>query len=129
MTAKKTRLSRLEIKHAILTDGRFRKLFPELNEDILKVLNDPSCGCNVPVYDKFFKYKNRLAKYFSKRDIKSPEEEVQEMNQNNWNVINCKADELEEVLNKLHKVGRPQLAVARYEDKITVIINEPGVIF
>ena len=123
MTKKK--LSRLEIKQAILTDGRFRELFPELKSDIHKVLNDPSCGCNVPIYNKFFQFKDRLAKYFSTRDIKEPDEPV-EPNQNHWNVINCKASELEGILNQLHKLGHPQLAVARYEDEVTVIVNEPG---
>jgi len=123
----KRRLSRLEIKQAILTDARFRNLFPELKNDMAEVLNNPSCGCNVPYYDKFFKFKDRLAKYFSGREIKSPEEEVQELNQNHWNVINCSVDKLEEVLNKLHKVGHPQVAVARYEDQVTVIVKESGV--
>ena len=125
----KSRLTRLEIKHAILQHSAFRELFPELKEDIAKVLHNPSCGCNVPLYDKFFKFKDRLAKYFSERDIKSPQEEAEEASQNHWNVINCKVDELEDVLNKLHKVGRLQLAVARYEDQITVIVNDIGVVF
>ena len=125
----KRRLTRLEIKHAILTDGRFRDLFPELKEDIAKVLHNPSCACNVPIYDEFFRFKKRLAKYFSSRAIKSPQEEVTEDNQNHWSVVNCKADELEDVLNKMHKLGRVQLAVARYEDEITLIVNDPGIMF
>jgi hypothetical protein len=125
----KSRLTRLEIKHAIISDSRFRELFPELKEDVAKVLQNPSCGCNVPIYDKFFKYKDRLAQYFSEREIKAPHEEAAEASQNHWNVINCKVDELEDFLNKLHKVGRLQLAVARYEDQITVIVNDIGIVF
>jgi hypothetical protein len=123
------RLTRLNVKHAILTDSRFRDLFPELREEIVKVLSNPSCGCNVPIYDQFFKYKDRLAKYFSGHEIKSPQEEAVEDNQNHWNVINCKVDELEEVLNKLHKVGRVQIAVARYQDELTVVVNDTGIVF
>lgn len=128
MSSKK-RLSRLSIKHAILTDFRFRDLFPELKKEITEVLNNPSCACNVPIYDMFFRYKDRLAKYFSNYEIKSPQEEAEELNRNHWNVINCKTNELEEVLNKLHKVGRVQIAVARYEDDLTVIVNDTGVMF
>lgn len=123
----KKRLSRLEIKQAILTDSRFRDLFPELKEDISKVISNPSCACNVPIYDKFFKHKDRLAKYFSEREIKDPKQEAEENNQNHWSVINCKVDELEEVLNKMHKLGRVQIAVARFQDEVTVIVNDPGI--
>lgn len=126
--SKKT-LTRLEIKQAILTDGRFRELFPELSDDIRKILNNPGCACNAPMLDKFFKYKDRLLEYFSNRDIKSPQEQVQEDNQNHWTVINCKVEELESVLNKLHKFGRKQIAVARYENDLTVIVNDMGIMF
>lgn len=125
----KRRLSRLDIKHAILTDGRFRELFPEIKEDIAKVINNPSCACNIPIYDQFFKFKDRLAKYFSNKEIQSPQEEVQELNQNHWNVINCKVEELENVLNQMHKIGRVQIAIARYEDQVTIVVNDPGIIF
>jgi hypothetical protein len=125
----KKRLTRLDIKHAILTDGRFRDLFPELKEDIAKVLNNPSCACNIPIYEEFFRFKDRLGKYFSSKEIKSPKEEVEEDNQNHWSVINCHVDELEGVLNKMHKVGRQQIAVARYEDEITLVVNDLGIMF
>ncbi len=129
MKKTKRTLSRLEIKNAILNDARFRKLFPELKDEINKVIHDPGCACNVPIYDKFFKYKKRLSEYFSNRSIKTPEEEKKELEQNHWSVFNCKADELESVLNKMHKIGRKQIAVARYEDELTVIVNDLGVIF
>ena len=125
----KKRLTRLNIKHAILTDGRFRDLFPELKKEIAEVLNNPSCACNVPIYDMFFKYNERLGKYFSGHEIKSPQEEAIEDNQNHWNVINCNVEELEEAMNKLHKVGRVQIAVARYQDELTVIVNDTGIVF
>jgi hypothetical protein len=127
--SQKRRLSRLDVKQAILTDARFRDLFPELKKEIAEVLNNPSCACNIPIYDIFFKYKGRLAKYFSSHEIKSPQEEVIDDNKNHWNVINCKVEELEEVLNKLHKVGRVQIAVARYQDELTVVVNDPGILF
>lgn len=128
MTQKK-RLSRLDIKQAILTDSRFRELFPELKSDIQKVLNNPSCACNAPIYDNFFKYKDRLTDYFKGKEIKSFKEQATEDSQNHWNVINCKIDELEAVLNKLHKFGRIQIAAARYQDEVTVIVNDLGIMF
>ena len=129
MTMTKRRLSRLEIKNAVLNDKRFRDLFPELQEDIAKVIGNPSCACNVPIYDKFFKHKDRLVKYFSNREIKNPVEEVKETNQNHWSVYNCNVEEIEEVLNKMHKHGRHQIAIARYEDEVTIIVNSLGIMF
>ena len=124
----KTRLSRLEIKRATLSDRRFRELFPELKDDIAKVLSNPSCGCNIPIYDKFYKFKDRLAQYFTDKEIKSPQEEAIEENQNFWSVTNCKASELEDILNKMHKIGRIQLSIARYEDEVTLVTNSIGYI-
>lgn len=125
----KKQLTRLEVKHAILSDGRFRELFPELKDEIAKVISNPSCACNVPHYDKFFYYKDRLAKYFSGREVVSPKEEVEEANQNHWTVTNCSINELEDMLNKMHKLGRVQVAVARYQDQVTVVVNDMGIMF
>ena len=122
-------LTRLEIKNAILNDGRFRDLFPELKDKIAEIIHNPGCACNVPKIDKFFGYKDRLSKYFSNRDVKEPKDEVREMNQNHWKVHNCHVDEIEGVLNGLHKVGRYQIAVARYEDRATIVVNSLGIMF
>ena len=123
----KKRVSRLDVKKAVLTDKRFRELFPELQEDISKILSNPSCACNISHYDKFFKYKDRLALYFQDWEIKSPQEEAIEDSQNQWSVVNCNINELEDVLNSLHKNGRSQVAIARYEDQITLVVNNMGV--
>ncbi len=128
--AKRT-LSRLDIKQAILTDVRFRKLFPELKQEIDSILKNPTCACNVPMFDKFFRHKDRLRQYFSNREIKSPGEPQEDKgsHQNHWTVIDCHVDELERKLNELHKVGQKQVAVARYEDRIVMIVNDLGVMF
>ena len=55
-------------------------------------------------------------------------EEAKKLAENNWTVINCKADELEERLRRLPN-GRKQLAIARYEDLVTVVINEIDVVY
>lgn len=125
----KKKLSRLEIKQAILTDSRFRDLFPELEKEIKQVIKNPGCACHIPVYDKFFEYKDRLGKYFSNNEIVHPKDEAKEASQNNWKVITCKSHELENKLNELHKFGRKQIAVARYQDDVTVIINDMGIVF
>ena len=123
------KLTRLEIKKAILSHAAFRDLFPELKDDFAKLLQNPGCSCGIQIIDKTFKYKSRLAEYFKDVEIKSPQEEAEDSSQNNWNVINCHIDELETVLNSFHKVGRVQLAVARFEDQCTLIVNSLGIIF
>ena len=123
------RLTRNDVKKALFGHSQFRDLFPELKDEIIKAMGNPSCPCNVPLFDQILmKYKDRLKEYFGDVEIKSPQEEAAETSQNHWKVINCKAEELEEILNKLHKIGRVQLAVARYEDEVTLIVNEIGYI-
>jgi len=123
------RLTRLDIKHAILSNVKFRELFPELEKEIKEVISNPSCPCHIPTYDLFFRYKDRLQQYFSMKEIKSPQEEAEDESQNNWSVINCKAHELEDVLNKLHKQGRLQIAIARFENEITLVVNSLGIAY
>lgn len=117
----------LEIKQA-LWDQRFRDLFPELKADINKFLHDPGCSCNVPLYRKILGYKDALQKYFPTKVIETPEEEMEALAKNEWRVINCHKDELEEKLRRLGP-GRKQIAVARFEDQVTVVINELNVLF
>jgi predicted nuclease of restriction endonuclease-like (RecB) superfamily len=119
------KLSILDVKQAIY-DERFQKLFPELKEDIDKIIKDPTCSCNRSMYLKFFAYKDRLEKFFPNRIIDSVEEEVVKLSQNHWLVINCKINELEDKLRQLPP-GNKQIAVARYEDQVTVVVNNLGV--
>lgn len=123
------KLKILEIKNAILHDEKFRTLFPELEKDFQQVISNPSCACNTPVYKKVLEYPEKLKIYFPTKEIISQQEEINELSKNNWSVINCKSNELEKMLNSLHKYGRKQIAVARYEDEITIIVNDLGVIF
>jgi hypothetical protein len=114
----KRKLGILDVKQAIF-DERFQKLFPELKEDIDRVIKDPTCSCNRSIYLKFFQYKDRLEKFFPNRYIEPVEESIAE---NHWTVINCHVTELEGKLRKLPP-GHKQLAVARYEDQITIVVN------
>lgn len=129
MSQAKRTLSRSEIKQAILSDGRFRDLFPELKKEIEEIINNPACPCIVPTIDKMFQHKDRLKSYFSNREIVDPKVEAETSNQNSWIVINCHVSELEANLNKLAKIGRKQIAISRYEDQVTLVINDLGVMF
>jgi hypothetical protein len=123
------RLTLLDVKHA-LRDSRFRlKLPPELNQDVEKFLQNPGCACNMPIYRKVMKLgRETLKEYYPDKEWSDPDEEVQKLAQNQWSVINCHVDELEDKLKKLPP-GRKQLAVTRFQDQVTVIVNELEAIF
>ena len=114
----------LDVKQA-LKDSRFRDTLPKsLTEDVQKYISNPGCACNTPLYRKVLKEcQDQLKSYFPSRTVSNIEEEISKLAENNWSVINCHIDELEEKLRKLPK-GRKQLAMTRYEDQVTVIVNE-----
>lgn len=112
----------LDIKQALF-DSRFRKLFPEYKDEFAEFDKNPSCTCNVPLYKKLLEKKEALQSYWPDRDIVSSQEEMDKLSENHWTVINCHIDELEFKLRKLPK-GRKQLAIARYDDQVTVVVNE-----
>ena len=122
-------ISLLDVKRA-LRDSEFRKTLPEsLLDDVQKFLNNPGCVCNVPIYRKIMKFGGeQLKKYFSEKILVTPEEEEAKLAKNNWSVLNCSIGELEANLKKLNK-GRKQIAISRYEDQVTVIINELDILF
>lgn len=119
----------LDVKQA-LKDSRFRDTLPKsLTEDIQKYIGNPGCACNTPLYRKVLREcQDQLQVYFPSRTISNVEEEIKKLAENNWSVINCHIDELEEKLRKLPK-GRKQLAMTRYEDQVTVIVNELELIY
>lgn len=119
----------LDVKKA-LRDSRFRDSLPEnFAEDLNKYLQNPGCACNLPIFKKVMtEAKENLQAYFPNRPVANLEEEAKKVAQNNFSVINCKANELQERLRKLPP-GRKQIAVARYEDEVTVIVNELDLIY
>jgi hypothetical protein len=119
----------IEVKQA-LRDARFRNSLPEsFKDEIQKYLNNPGCACNVPIYQKVMKEaKKELQAYFPNRNVADIDEEVKKISQNHWTVINCAATELEEKLKRLPS-GRKQIAISRFEDQVTVVINELDVLF
>jgi hypothetical protein len=125
----KNKVGLLEIKQA-LNDGRFRDILPlEIRDEIAQYLHCPSCATNINLYRKILKNcRKQLQEYFPGKDLVNEEEEIERLATNNWMVINCTIQELESRLRKLPK-GRKQLAICRWEDQVTVIINELEYIF
>ena len=119
----------IEVKQA-LRDARFRNSLPEsFKDEIQKYLNNPGCACNVPIYQKVMKEaKKELQAYFPNRNVADIDEEVKKISQNHLTVINCAATELEEKLKRLPS-GRKQIAISRFEDQVTVVVNELDVLF
>lgn len=113
-----------------LRDERFKQSLPDsFKEDLIKYEKNPGCGCNIPFYKRILiEARDQLKEYFPGKEISHPNKEIISLSKNNFSVINCKVDELENILKKLPP-GRKQLALARYQDEITVILNELEVIF
>lgn len=119
----------MDIKQALL-DPRFRDNLPlEIKPEVVKFLDNPAYACNVPLYRKILKdCKQNLADYFPEKIVQEEEKEIEKLSENNFMVINCHVTELQNYLKKLPK-GRKQIAIARYEDQLTVIVNELDVLF
>ncbi len=119
----------MEVKQA-LRDQRFRdSLGGDFTDDLRKYLQNPGCACNVPLYRRILKERrDQLHEYYPGRELVDPEEEVRKLAENHWLVINCHVDDLEKALHDLPP-GRKQLAVSRFEDQVTVVVNELDVLF
>jgi pyruvate/oxaloacetate carboxyltransferase len=125
----KSYVSLMDIKSA-MKDEDFRSKLPEsLAPEIQKFINNPSCSCNVPLYKKIIKEaKEQVLAYFPGKDVMTQEEEIERLSKNNWRVINCSIGDVEKEMKKLPN-GRKQLAMARYEDQVTIIVNDLDVTF
>lgn len=112
----------MDVKQALL-DSRFRNKLPvSLQNDVTKFLNNPHCACNHPIYVKIIKEAPELLKeYYPAKVV----EEIKETTgvKNNWSVINCSIHELEGKLQAMGP-GQKQIEIARFQDQVTVIINE-----
>jgi len=122
-----SKLGITDIKQA-LWDDRFRNLFPEYEKEIREFISNPGCTCNVRLYRLILSHKDRLQRYFPTKTIEVPDEELEKLARNHWMVISCHIDELQKKMKGLPK-GRKQIAVARWEDQVTVVINELEVLF
>lgn len=121
---KKTEVTLLDIKTA-LRDPKFRDKLPAtVKDDVQKYLSNPNCTCNFPIYEKILKEaKKEIQAYFPDKEYKSTDDKLENLAKNNFSVINCSIGELEYNLKSL-KPGRKQIAVTRYEDQVTVVVNE-----
>lgn len=113
-----------------LKDSRFRLTLPKsMESEVNEFLNNPGCPCNLPLYKKIIREcKEQLSLYFPDSIVPNPDDEVRSIAENHWSVINCRIDELEERLARLGP-GRKQIDVARWEDQVTVVVNELDVVF
>lgn len=123
------KISLMEIKHALM-DSRFRDKLPEeLEEEISQFLKNPSCACNHPLYRKILKLAPRqLSEYYPGKEPPNPEEEIKQLAKNDWTVISCHINELQNKLRELPP-GRKQLDLARWQDQVTIVVNNLDVIF
>lgn len=119
----------MDVKQA-LKDERFRNaLEPSFKKEVDEFIKNPGCPCNVPLYRRILKNaKKQLREYFPGDEIADVEKELKQLAKNNWSVINCNVRELESLLKKLPP-GRKQLAVTRFEDQVTVIVNELDILY
>ena len=117
-------VSLMDVKQA-LRDIRFREKLPDsFKEEIHKYQQNPGCACNVPLYKRIMtEAKDVLQNYYPNKSVVSLEEDAKKLADNNFSVINCHIKDLEENLKKL-SIGRKQIAICRYEDQVTAIINE-----
>lgn len=119
-----TEIKIASIKKA-LRNHEFRNMYPELKEEINTYIQNPDCKCNIPLYNAILFDIDKLKKWFGEDavviDPPLPEEPDQ---LNKWQVINCHIDKLEDFLQGLPH-GPKQIVIARWENEVTVIINDP----
>ena len=139
MAENKVPISVLDVKTA-LKDESFRTTLPEsLNEDVQKFLGNPNCSCNLKIYQKLMaEAKDQLAKYFPDKFVPNADQiapnsplaqpDVRKLAQNRFSVINCTVFDLEERMQKLPP-GRKQITITRWEDQVTVLVNELELVF
>ncbi len=119
-----TKITIQEVKSA-LRDPNFRNKLPEsLKPDIQKYEQNPGCACNLPIYHNVIRFAPKLLReYYPNKELINIDEELTKMAENHWTVINCHVDELENKLKSLPS-GRKQLAITRWQDQCTVVVNE-----
>ena len=132
-------ISVIDVKNA-LKDENFRNTLPEsLKDPVQKFLSNPNCSCNLKIYQQILsEAKEQITSYYPDKSYVNPEEQAKVQAQvaeqtkrlapNNFKVINCSIGELEETMKKL-PAGRKQVTLARWEDQVTVLINELELVY
>lgn len=143
-------ISLADIKNALRDPSFISTLPPALHGDVQKYMSNPGCSCNMAIIQRIVKEApDALKAYYPTKDIAGASDAVKELNanlpkiehsqpqqnqqnmtknpeasmKNNFSVINCSIGEVEQRLKALPN-GRKQIAIARYEDQVTVIVNE-----
>ncbi len=113
----------MDVKQALM-DQKFRISLPEsLKLDVQEFLSNPGCSCNHKIYRKVMKVGHKeLADYYPTKEKIDPEKEVS-LPRNEFTVINCHIKDLEKKLKGLPP-GRKEIAITRFEEQVTVIIND-----
>jgi hypothetical protein len=115
----------LDVKNA-LADENFRKNLPAtLQDDVNKYMQNPNCSCNLKIYQKLMsEAKPQLQSFYPNKNLTdAPVEIKKNVNVNKFHVINCSIGELEQRMQALPP-GRKQITISRWEDQVTVLINE-----
>lgn len=112
-----------KIKKALL-DSKFRSLYPELKKEIDQWIENPGCKCNIPLYNTILSDISRLKLYFGQESVVT--EPILEIpgQVNHWSIFNGHIDKLNDYLQSLSP-GPKQIAIARWQDQVTVIVNDP----
>lgn len=119
----------LDVKNALKDPEFVRKLPENLAPEIQKIQSNPSCTCNVKMYEKILaEAKDVFLQHFPEKNYQSPTQVLATAAQNVWTVINCSVGELEDRLRSLPP-GRKQVVLSRFEDQVTVIVNELNMVF
>ena len=112
-----------DVRQAI-HDQRFRELFPELKQEFATTEGKKCGACFVQLAERILnEYADRLKTYFPGREVVSLAKEAAALAKNHWRVINCTVHDLEKRLRELPP-GRKQISLARYQDQITMVIND-----
>ena len=82
--------------------------------------------CALPIF--LNKAQDKLKAYFPQGEIVNEEEDLNKLAKNNYHVINCHINDLASNLKRFPE-GRKQIAIARFEDQVTVIINELDLLY
>jgi hypothetical protein len=118
----------LDVK-AALQDERFRDTLPEEIQKEFKDISCSSCPANTSFYQRILReHRSERREYFPAREVANIKEENKKLAENHWTIINCHIDDLESKLKKLPP-GRKQLDLSRYEDQVTVVVNEIDILY
>jgi guanylate kinase len=109
----------VEVKQLLQYNPEFRKIFPELKDEINKFLKCRNCPSDATVLRKILEYKDRITDYLAGKAVVSKDTLKDE-----FKVINATIDKLEEEL-KLIPIGSRVESLARSGSEVTAIIRIP----